>query len=567
MGMPKGVYTITNSHHQNVASLPNANDREPVVGMAPSASDSVNTTPVSNTWSLIPSSNNRYIICDPKSDRWLRPKFSAQSSEGDAVHAVYGSSEPFYWRIIQDSDRLHTIHPFDDLSLSWSLHEDYDLCPVELRPVSEGRRCRWKISPLFDILVELSLAKEMSNEQGFTCEIGFGGLDPYYVLHFQEPILIEYGRDVIAKSDIQRLRTRHDNRDKPNTFYPVLRVTDWLRFRDLAIAVLQDEEVPVVWRATAFKCYPEGNASHVSDIFESKTRVTFKGFDSFRQGVQLNDVKILGSKLEDTGKPYLDARATAIFSSSSTVQLGASITVDVYYVHTNSHNSSKPDYYQIGVATIKNLRLIPHRKVRQEVEWKFLPPGTSLNEDVNQFISKYLTTDEEFTLSLHVKEITTNICGHEYSLPDLRDVKATTRGQKSLLVTHADAYVGWSLLYLSKEISLTFDFENPIEAPLTIEKVEAVASMLDVENINLRCSFESFTIPGPRGEPKRSPLITNAKIVTGYWTGFTLLIRQLLSWRGFYVDVNVKSANAFVGDFKLDGLSFNIEDVPVTMHL
>ncbi|TDL19222.1 hypothetical protein BD410DRAFT_448324 [Rickenella mellea] len=564
MGMPKGVYIITNTHCQNVASLPNTNDREPVVGVAACWSDA--TTPVSNSWFLIPSSYDRYIIRDPKSDRCVRPIFSAQSREGDAVHAVYRSEDPFYWRIIQDPDRLHTIHPFDDLNLSWGLREAYDPCPVELRPLSEGHCCRWKISPCFDILVELSLAKELSNEQGFTCEIGCGGLEQHLVLHFQEPILIEYGRDVIAKSDIQRIRTRHDNKDKPNTFYPVLRVTDWLRFKELAVAVLQDEEVTVVWRATAFKCYPEGNARHASDIFEFEKRVKFKGFDSFRQGVQLNDVMILGSKLDDTGMPYLDARAVAAFSSSSTIELKDSITVDVYYTHASSQPSSKPDYYQIGVATINDLYLTPERKVRKNVEWKFLPPGTSLNEDIYHFVSKYLTTDEEFKLSLHVKEITTNICGRKYTLPDLRDVKATTRGRKSPFVTRADAYIGQALLFLTKEISITFDFENPVESPLTITQVEANASMEDVAIIHLRCGFESFTIPGPRGETKRSPLVRHAKIVKGYWETLLLVLRQLFRWRGFHVSVNVKSATGSIGDFKVEGLTFNIEEVPVTIH-
>ncbi|TDL19220.1 hypothetical protein BD410DRAFT_842300 [Rickenella mellea] len=475
MGLPNGVYTITNIHCWNVAYLPSTDDREQVVGKVPSESDATST--VSNAMSLIPSSDDRYVIRDPKSDRCIRPRFSAQSRAGDAVQASYGSSDPFYWKIIQHADGSY-----------------------------------------------------LSNEQGFTCEIEFQGFDPRYVFHFQEPILIEYGHDVIAKSYIPRVRS---GQDKPNRLYPVLRIEDWLRFQDLARAVMQEADVTVVLRATGFQCFREGDANFSSDTFTFETRSKLKGFDSFRRGVQLNDVVVLGSKIDGaTGRPYLDARAVTVFSSLSMVEIKASMSVDVYYVHASLDPSREPDHYKIGVATIQDLYLTPDRKVRENLEWKFLPPGTELNRDICQFVSKYLTTDEEFELLLHVKDITTNICGHTIVLPDLRKVKATTRGRNSPFVTRSHVYLRAAPSFLFKQTSVTFDVANPVDGPLTILSIESLSSIGDGIQVHLQCRFGSFTVPGPRGETRRSPMISNAKIVKGYWKALRFVIRRLFGLKG-----------------------------------
>jgi hypothetical protein len=79
-----------------------------------------------------------------------------------------------------------------------------------------------------------------------------------------------------------------------------------------------------------------------------------------------------------------------------------------------------------------------------------------MNQDVQNFINRFITTSEEIPISIRVEDICPNICGHDFVLPPL-EIQSNVSGIGAGLVRHVSAYVGWATL-IKKKLSFVFDF-------------------------------------------------------------------------------------------------------------
>jgi len=143
-------------------------------------------------------------------------------------------------------------------------------------------------------------------------------------------------------------------------------------------------------------------------------------------------------------------------------------------------------------------------------------------------------------------------------------VNARIQGLGVKLVRHVDVHLG-AFGLLQRKVAFTFEFENPVETNLEICYIELDVIVKGVRVANVKHKFDRhsksrFTI-GPR-EYLRSPKISDAYLVTSY--AKTL---QLVSDKSATLDVEVKSANIKVDKYLLQGLTYNLKEVPFSIHL
>jgi len=281
-------------------------------------------------------------------------------------------------------------------------------------------------------------------------------------------ISVEHGGKVIAHADMLP-HNGEFNTETPGfkwtQCFATLSVKNPMLFQKFAETVLRVEEVEVVLRTTIYNVPIE-------------RVLKFTGFNAFQTLVVLSKVKIEGS---DAKGESVQATVTAKITNTSGISIThANLTADVYY-----KPEAEPEA-KIGYAEIKELTLQP--KLNEcEFRWTFKP--AKLDDSLRRFILRYLLTTEKIPVLLRVTSIDVKIWGYQCHFLPL-DLKATVEGIRSQLIHAVFVYIGGSIL--AHKFSFQFEFENPVDSPLTI---------LDIH-------LEIFTIPKPGTSSTHSTLPT-----------------------------------------------------------
>ncbi|TDL19221.1 hypothetical protein BD410DRAFT_792466 [Rickenella mellea] len=541
--LQRGVYTIGHSRHL-VRVL--CNERV-CVGAGPK-------TPADN-WTLIPYGDDLYAIYHTVSKRYVR-------AEGANVGCTlnWSSTLVAQWEIKFDSNGRAMICLAKRCDLSWSLKDDKSAVDLqcgsyvwELK-MSPGQHSADDLFPdsqqlISGLKMSMNLAKAQAGENKKTFQINVENLPPSSEIKLPDSVLLTHVGHVVAEAlPVKRPTSR------PNSFEVSLLVKDPGRFGTLAKHVLQDEVVEVALRAENFSFVPSSGAI-IESTYPLVKNFQVKGLDSFRNKVTLSEVEVCGN-----GGDHLRATAKATITNGSVGDLTAAIRVGVFTRGT-----------KIGDANIKMLNL--PIGTRTEVEnWRLLPGHLERgNPTVLDFINDYLTTGNNLPISLVVDDISTDICGHKVVLPQLKlDSNLYIKGICAPFVTRVDAYIiqsFWKMLSGEFEVFVTFEFENPINALLTICSVDVEAYYGDILVTRLQKTFDSFTIPASGKEKSRadSPKF-NVPLSIGFMDAISLFGEFLSSGALMAVKVVVKSAKVSVDGFVLEGLHFNLDRVSVRLN-
>ncbi|KAI0916296.1 hypothetical protein AcW1_009888 [Taiwanofungus camphoratus] len=543
--LPSGTYTITNEFHRNRVRLPNDNDLQSVVCHIPSNSwaSSIDDT---EKWSLEHCGEDRYTI----ENAAFKKRFIGTRHSSQATNQIFGTATPYWWKIIQRTADAYIIYPPDNPSLSVSLQDGSNQTPIELLNAAPADRFNlWKISPwppvdekefpyVHDLSVSLDRAEANNDDGGFTAYTSWKGLQQNYILHFPEPILVCYRGHVVAEAHMPGPQMTTSSGLKSSA---ILHIKDSTAFETFASSVLNDSEIQVVLKARKFKFFTEYAETGRDALYQMDKPVTLKGFRSFREQVLLRDLKIYGSDRDGT---YMIAAITANLMNESHIDNRVSLSVGVYVGST-----------RIGSAELNDLHLQPGSN-NVQLEWK-LKPRNPVNPDVQAFMNQQFTTNVAIPIALHVENIKTSICGRLFNLPSF-NLTTEIQGGGSRLVRKVNAFLGARLL-LGRKVSFVFEFANPLDAPLSIRSIELEALVRGVQIVVVKHIFrDPFIIP--KKETKQSPKISDAYLIRDY-----LKSLQLVATRSATLDVTVTSATISVDNFLMEGLRFDLKDIPFSL--
>ncbi|CCM06685.1 uncharacterized protein FIBRA_08972 [Fibroporia radiculosa] len=560
MSLQAGIYTVTNVYSGNRASLPNDDDRVNVVCKIPFTSSKVTD---SEKWELTASSNGRYTIQNVLYKYYLtttiRPKASAP---------IFGTTSPDWWTIteilpVNESfgQETYSILCKDHSNLGWALHDDDDETPIELQSFARDNRNLWKISPYPPVprkefpftdrsILRLSSVEKTSEAECLGVQFEWKSLPPNFVLHFPEPLLIVHHSEVVAEVFVE-----DEFKTSSGILYATIRAKDTAAFTSFASSVLLDDDIQVSLQAHKFRYYPADPVDRPADWqylyrLRWKKDMTFKGLHSFRERVILRDFRITASDCDSHGQ-FMRASVIANIMNASCFTSTATIAVGVYY------GSSK-----VGTAEYKDLQLQPEKDNELFIDWKFRPLNPA-NSEVQNFMDQYFTTVQQLPVTLTLESISASICGHLFNLPHF-DISTRIQGIGSKFIDRVDIYAGaWSSL-IQRKVSFTFDIENPLDATLDICSIVVDVRIKGAHLASVKHTFgkqnaNRFIIP-PK-EKAKSVSISDAWLVSGFIKSL-----QLAGDRNACLDITVKSATLRIDQFLLQGLTYNIENVPFKLH-
>ncbi|CCL98577.1 uncharacterized protein FIBRA_00578 [Fibroporia radiculosa] len=131
------IVTIENVRYQNRATLPNANDLEPLYCVIPDPEMSD-----LELWELFPTSADRYQIRHLKFQHYAVARYPFKD--------VGGAKDKCWWFIervdVEHGQDTYVIRHNDQTNLCWYLDSGSNNAPVELRNAPLDHRCIWKIA-------------------------------------------------------------------------------------------------------------------------------------------------------------------------------------------------------------------------------------------------------------------------------------------------------------------------------------------------------------------------------------------------------------------------------------
>jgi len=579
MAALSGVFTITNAEFHNRASCVVDHDQEPVACNIPA---DLTTVTLGEQWEITPSFGGRYSVRNVQ----FRSYVTTYPRPTEAA-PVFASGVQSWWLITEMDPGtygpdVYSILCRDHSDLCWGLRDGDNATPIQLCPFSTDGRNLWKIIPYPPIVkkpfpfkkekvsITLHSAEHSPEHEHIDVQIEWKGLPVDSILQFPEPLSVLYHGDLIAEAVA-------DDELKTNTgiLGLTLRAKDTPAFSSFASSILRDDDIQVSLEAHKFRFYPRNISERPSDweyIYQMplKKDMTFKGLHSFRERVKLRDFKIKSSSIDSQGD-YIDATIITTIDNASRLSCTANIAVGVYYgkskvlFNLDAITSVRSDislYIQIGTAEYSNFKLEPASSNERELKWQFRPLNPA-NFEVQMLLDQHFTTTQLLPVELSVESISAIICGKLFNLPRFT-VNARIQGLGVKLVRHVDVHLG-AFGLLQRKVAFTFEFENPVETNLEICYIELDVIVKGVRVANVKHKFDRhsksrFTI-GPR-EYLRSPKISDAYLVTSY--AKTL---QLVSDKSATLDVEVKSANIKVDKYLLQGLTYNLKEVPFSIHL
>ncbi|KDR67886.1 hypothetical protein GALMADRAFT_272969 [Galerina marginata CBS 339.88] len=232
--------------------------------------------------------------------------------------------------------------------------------------------------------------------------------------------------------------------------------------------------------------------------------------------------------------------ASIVNTSSSVVEFSGDIAV--YYRLT-----------KIGRVLLERVNLQSGNNDFRALQWKF-EPAHYANADVQKFFAAYFATKEFLPLSLHV-DGPKLICGDPSKSPRLV-LESGIEGIASKLIRNVKISLGLGVIF--KSVSFQFEFDNPLEAPLTLREFELYVNIRGTRIAFVRFA-NNFTMPtkGPKWSAKADAQLTNdyaTSILRGLNPSSTL-------------DIEVVTAKIVIGDYEIDNLKFNFSNVRYTVGL
>ncbi|KAF9804393.1 hypothetical protein IEO21_09405 [Rhodonia placenta] len=360
-----------------------------------------------------------------------------------------------------------------------------------------------------------------------------------HIIEFPDPLAVLYHGEVIADAEVDEYKTSADTPLRMS-----LHARDTPAFTAFASSILCDDHIQVTLEAHKFRFYPRKSVERPADwhyVYEALLRkdLTFEaGLHAFRENVALSDLKILQSGSDDK-ETYLESSVNVSIFNTSRFSCAADLAVGVYFGNT------------------KELRLRRQNPDVHELKWRFRPMNPA-NQEVQMLLEQHFTTKQQLPVVISVENISATICGRLFNLPRFK-INSHIEGLGINLVKHVDVHIGAFGLLTQRKVSFEFTFSNPINAPLELCDIELDVIVKGIRIANVKHHFgensKSFRID-KKGEAK-SPKISNAYLVASY-----LKTVQLVTDSSACLDIEVKSAAIKIDHYDLQGLTFNMKNIP-----
>ncbi|PCH36506.1 hypothetical protein WOLCODRAFT_81885, partial [Wolfiporia cocos MD-104 SS10] len=295
-------------------------------------------------------------------------------------------------------------------------------------------------------------------------ELEWEGLPSDHILEFVHPLTVLFHGEAVADAIIKdafKTSSRH------LCFSLVAR--DSGAFQEYMKTLLREDDVQVVLQINGFKYYPVDQRERPADwdtyVYTEpwKKTLVFKGFQSFRNRIRLQEIKINGSDLDEDGIPYLRAMVAAEVHNDTRMTCTVNFSLEAFY---------------------KESRV--NRKNIQEVDGCFQPIYPP-SEEVKQFISSYLTKGTPLQIQLHVDDISITICHRLYNIPGFA-VNTHIHGLNRPIVTHVDAYLSFFPIILRRRVAFRFYLVNPVATPVEFNSFTVHASVKGTPIANVEYS-------------------------------------------------------------------------------
>lgn len=549
-----GVFTITNLQFHNRACLLKDDDKEPITCAIPADMSTVNAM---EQWELTPTSDHRYSIKNVHFESNITTDIRPTSSA-----TVFASRYKAWW-IIKEMDPAtygpdtYSIFSRDSSELCWGVRDGDSETPIQLFPFAPDHRNLWQIArypPVhkkpcpFDISLtkmELQSVEQGLEQRNISVEIEWTDLPRDHIIEFPDSLAVLYHGEVIADAEVDEYKTSADTPLRMS-----LHARDTPAFTAFASSILCDDHIQVTLEAHKFRFYPRKSVERPADwhyVYEALLRkdLTFEGLHAFRENVALSDLKILSSGSDDK-ETYLESSVNVSIFNTSRFSCAADLAVGVYFGNT-----------KIGHGQFKELHLRRQNPDVHELKWRFRPMNPA-NQEVQMLLEQHFTTKQQLPVVISVENISATICGRLFNLPRFK-INSHIEGLGINLVKHVDVHIGAFGLLTQRKVSFEFTFSNPINAPLELCDIELDVIVKGIRIANVKHHFgensKSFRID-KKGEAK-SPKISNAYLVASY-----LKTVQLVTDSSACLDIEVKSAAIKIDHYDLQGLTFNMKNIP-----